>query len=360
MGMRTTTGKAVLTGVPMSRRSKRVMVVVLVGLPALVLLAAGVIARLWWRANATPLAVRLGYTPTTRLLIVNADDGGLCHSANAAIVDGLERGLMTSTTVMVPAPGFGEMAAYARSHPDADIGIHLTHTSEWKTYRWGPVLPREQVPGLVDPDGKLWREVDGADGVYAHSTPAEAYREAVAQMAAGAAAGIEPTHIDSHMGTLQYDLGYALRYIRLALKYDLPLRMPSQDLCEKHGVGWLRPALRTLGLVFPDTLIHDPGKRGETAQEHWHALLRDLKPGVTELYIHPALDTEEMQGITGSWRWRHGEFLAFFDDPETRRILAEQGVVLIGYRPLRDLQRGRLRQTGVRPGVEVAQKGELP
>jgi len=332
------------------------MVVVLVGLPALVLLAAAVVALLWWRANATPLAVRLGYTPETKLLIVNADDGGLCHSANAAIVDGLERGLMTSSTLMVPAPGFSEMAEYARSHPEADIGIHLTHTAEWRTYRWGPVLPREEVPGLVDPDGKLWREVSGAEGVYSHSTPAEAYREAVAQMRTALAAGVEPTHIDSHMGTMQYDLKYALRYIRLALKYDLPLRMPSQDLCEKYGARWLRPALRTLGLVFPDDLIHDPGKRGTTAQEHWHAVLGELKPGVTELYIHPALATEEMQGITGRWQWRHGEFLAFFDDPETRRVLSEQGVVLIGYRPLRDLQRGIRRPNGARSGLQAAQR----
>jgi predicted glycoside hydrolase/deacetylase ChbG (UPF0249 family) len=317
---------------------------VLVGLPALLLLAAGWVALLWWRANATPLAVRLGYPVSARLLIVNADDGGLCHSANAAIVDGLEQGLITSTTAMVPAPGFRELADYARAHPEADVGIHLTHTAEWKTYRWGPVLPPDQVPGLVDPEGKLWRDVTGQEGVYEHSSPGEAYREAVAQVEAARAAGLDPTHLDSHMGTLQYNLGYALRYIRLALRYDLPLRMPSQDLCGKHGARWLRPALRTLGLVFPDHLIHDPGKRGSTPREHWHAVLRELNPGVTELYIHPALATEEMQGITNSWQWRAGEYQAFGDNPETRRILAEHGVVLIGYRPLRDLQRGLQRR----------------
>lgn len=324
----------------MTRRARRMLIVIGAGLPALVVVAAGVAAFLWRRANATPLAVRLGYPATARLLIVNADDAGLCRSANAAVIEGLTRGLITSTTVMVPAPGFAELAEYARAHPEADVGVHLTHTSEWKTYRWGPVLPAGEVPGLVDPEGKLWREIDGDEGVYTHSTPQEAYREAVAQVEKALAAGIEPTHIDSHMGTLQYDFRYALRYIRLALKYDLPLRMPSQDLCEKHGVGWLRPALRTLGLVFPDYLIHDPGKRGETAREHWHAILKELRPGVTELYIHPALATEEMQGITGSWRWRNGEFETFLEDAETRRILAEQGVILIGYRPLRDLQRG--------------------
>ena len=322
------------------------MAVVLLGPLVVLLLLAAVVALLWWRANATPLVVRLGHPADARLLIVNGDDGGLCASANAAIFQGQEQGLITSATLMVPAPGFAEAAEYARAHPEADFGIHLTHTAEWKTYRWGPVLPKDQVPGLVDPEGCLWREVFGEAGVYRHSNPGEAYREAVAQVDKALAAGVDPTHLDSHMGTMQYDLRYYLRYIRLALSYDLPLRMPSQDVCEKHGATWLRPALRTLGLVFPDYLIYGEEKRGATAQEHWQAILKDLKPGVTEIFIHPALDSDEMRSITHSWRWRHGEFQTFFDDPETRRILAAEGITLIGYRPLRDLQRG---QRGARP-----------
>jgi predicted glycoside hydrolase/deacetylase ChbG (UPF0249 family) len=316
------------------------MAVLLLGPLVLLLLVVALLALLCWRANATPLAVRLGYSVQDKLLIVNADDTGLCHSANAAVFEGLEQGMMTSCTAMVPAPGFPEVVEYARTHPQADIGIHLTHTAEWKTFRWGPVLPPAQVPTLIDPDGYFWHEVFGDQGVYAHSNPAAAYREALAQVEKAQAAGLDPSHLDSHMGAMQYDLRYYLRYIRLALKLDLPLRMPSQDICEKYGARWLRPALRTLGLVFPDYLIYGEEKRGGTAQEHWHAVLRDLKPGVTELFIHPALATAEMQGITASWAWRHGEFQTFFDDPETRRILREQSITLIGYRPLRDLQRG--------------------
>jgi chitin disaccharide deacetylase len=324
------------------------MVLLVLGPAAFFLLATAAIALLWWRANAVPLAVRLGYGPQDKLLIVNADDAGLCHSANAAVFQGLEEGMITSCSVMVPAPGFAEVAEYARAHPQADIGIHLTHTAEWQSYRWGPVLPAAQVPTLVDADGFFRREVFGERGVYAHSTPAVVYREAVAQAEKAKAAGLDPSHIDSHMGTMQYDLRYAWRYIRLALKLDVPLRMPSQDLCEKYGARWLRPALRTLGLVFPDYLIYEEGKRGPTAAEHWHAVLRDLKPGVTEIFIHPALGTAEMQGITASWLWRRDEFLTFLADPETRRILQEQGITLIGYRPLRDLQRGTYRKPGRR------------
>ncbi len=328
----------------MASRVLRRVVRVVVVLVSILALGIALLALRWWRANAVPLVVRLGYPADAKLLVVNGDDAGLCHSANEAVFQGQEKGMITSSTVMVPAPGFAEVAEYARNHPTADFGVHLTHTAEWKAYRWGPVLPKELVPGLVDADGFLRREVDDEAGVYRHSNPGEAYREAAAQIDKAVAAGLEPTHIDSHMGTMQYRLDYYLRYIRLALKYDLPLRMPSQDLCEKHGAKWLRPALRALGLQFPDYLIMENGKRGATAQEHWHAVLKELKPGVTELYIHPALPTEEMQGITGSWRWRAGEFATFFDDPETRRILEEQSVVLIGYRPLKELQRGTYRR----------------
>src|SRR5262245_47685050 len=107
------------------------------------------------------LAERLGYHHTDKLLIINGDDAGMCHSANAATIESLESGLMRSATIMVPCPWFPEIADYAREHPEKDFGIHLCHTSEWRKYRWGPVAPKDQVPGLVDSDGYLWEDVMG-------------------------------------------------------------------------------------------------------------------------------------------------------------------------------------------------------
>ena len=104
-------------------------------------------------AEVPSLAERLGYKPTDKLLIVNGDDVGMCHAANMATIESLEKGQMRSATIMVPCPWFPEIAAYAKGHPEKDFGIHLCHTSEWGKYRWGPVAPREQVPGLVDPNG---------------------------------------------------------------------------------------------------------------------------------------------------------------------------------------------------------------
>src|SRR5437879_462477 len=153
-------------------------------------------------AEKRSLAERLGYQSTDKLLIINGDDAGMCHAANQGTIQCLEQGLMRSSTVMVPYPWFPEIAAYAKEHPDKDFGIHLCHTSEWKKYRWGPVANKDLVPGLLDPEGYLWNDVPD---VYSHATPEQALIEARAQIKHAVAAGVDVTHLDSHMGTLQLE-----------------------------------------------------------------------------------------------------------------------------------------------------------
>ncbi|MCP5516024.1 MAG: polysaccharide deacetylase family protein [Verrucomicrobiales bacterium] len=301
----------------------------LAGLPALPVLARA----------AEPLTVRLGYKATDRLVIVNCDDVGMCHAANEAVIDGMENGLITSGTIMVPCPWFPEIAAYGKAHPAADFGIHLCHTAEWRYYRWGPVLPRVEVPGLVDPDGNLWRSIEE---VYGHATPEEALAEGRAQIRKALAAGVDITHLDSHMGTLQYDLRYFQVYVKLAAEFDLPLRMASQETLAKFGQPNVRETVAAQGIVFPDYLIHEElGTMGRDVGDFWRRVLKNLKPGVTELYIHAAKPTAELQAITGSWRTRGAEYETFTCDAETRALLEREGIIRIGYRPLRDLQRKR-------------------
>ena len=174
------------------------------------------------RDYVAPLAERLGYKATDRLLIINGDDVGMCHTANLATIDCMEHGLLTSATIMVPCPWFTEIARYAKAHPEKDFGIHLCHTSEWQTYRWGPVAAKSMVPGLVDPEGYLWR--DESD-VWKHSSPEQAEAEAHAQIKMAMAAGVDVTHLDSHMGALQLDPRYHEVYVKLAKEFNLPLRM---------------------------------------------------------------------------------------------------------------------------------------
>ncbi len=283
------------------------------------------------------LAERLGYKISDKILIVNGDDAGMCHSANLAVIESLDQGAMRTSTIMVPCPWFSEIAAYAKAHPEKDFGVHLCHTAEWKFYRWGPVADRQQVPGLLDPEGYLWRDVLN---VYSHATPEQALIEGRAQIRRALAAGIDVTHIDSHMGTLQLNPDYVKTYLQLAVEFDLPVRMASQETLTRNGHPELRQQFAAKGIVFPDFFVYEELKdESKDVKGFWLRMVKELKPGVTELYIHAALPTDELKAITGSWSTRAQEYEVFTHAPEMKQLLNEQKVVLIGYRPLRDRQR---------------------
>jgi predicted glycoside hydrolase/deacetylase ChbG (UPF0249 family) len=295
-------------------------------------------------AEPRSLAERLGYQATDRLLIINGDDAGMCHAANAGTIESLEQGLMTTATIMVPCPWFPALADHARTHPNLDFGVHLAHTAEWKFYRWGPVAPREQVPGLVDPAGCLWPSIQE---VHARATPEEALIEGRAQIRKALAAGVEVTHLDSHMGTLQLDARFMETYLKLAVEFDLPLRMASQATLEKFQQPKLRALFAGQGIVFPDDFVYEELKdESKDVKGFWLRVLQNLKPGVTELYIHAAKPTDELRAITGSWKTRGEEFQTFTHDADIRKVITERGIIRLGYRPLRELQRAERKAAG--------------
>ena len=289
-------------------------------------------------ADKPSLAERLGYQPSDKLLIVNGDDSGMCHAANLGTIECLEKGSMRSATIMVPCPWFPEIAAYAKSHVNSDFGIHLCHTSEWVKYRWGPVADRSKVPGLIDTAGYLWHEVPD---VYAHATPEQALIEGRAQIQRALDSGVDVTHLDSHMGTMQYDPRYLQMYLQLAVEFDLPVRMASQETMARNGHPELRAQFAAKGIVFTDYFIHDELKEEQSkgVKPFWLGVVKNLKPGVTELYIHAALPGDELRAITGSWKTRSEQYDLFSRDEEMKRLIRDQNIKLIGYRPLRDLQR---------------------
>ena len=165
------------------------------------------------------LAEKLGFTRNDKILIINNDDAGMCHAANKATVEGMENGLISSATIMTSCPWYNEIASYAAANPCKGFGVHLTLTSEWKNYRWGTVAPRNEVPGLYDGQGYMWKEVME---VYASSGPEEALIEGRAQLKKALDSGIPVTHIDSHMGTYQYSPDYMKVYIQLAKESNDP------------------------------------------------------------------------------------------------------------------------------------------
>ncbi len=285
---------------------------------------------------AQTLAEKLGYKNTDKLLIVNCDDVGMCHSANVAVMDAMVNGMITSGTIMTPCPWFNEIADFAKSGAKSDLGVHLTHTAEWKHYRWGTVASKNLVSGLLDPQGYMWESVEH---VYKHANAEQAYIEGKAQIQKALDAGIDVTHIDSHMGTMQHDPEYYQAYVKLAKEYNLPLRMPSQTTTEKFGMPGLRSQVSSMGLIFPDYFVYEELHNYGEVKPFWTNILKNLKPGVTEIYIHAAVVTDELKAITNSWKTRSQEYETFNQDPDIKKLIEDEGIILIGYRPLRELQR---------------------
>ena len=282
-------------------------------------------------------AERLGYGADARVLILNADDFGMCHDQNEGVMTGLKDGLFTSSTILVTCPWFEEAAAFARANSDADLGVHLTLTAEWDAYKWGPVSPRHAVPSLVDERGYLWQTVPQ---VYEHATLDQAEVELRAQIEKALAAGIDVTHLDSHMGTLQLRADYHEIYARLAAEYRVPIRLASRKLMRDQMPAVL-DQLDNSGVVTPDHLVfHGPSKVEET-DGYWTTLIRSLFPGVTEILCHPARARDELKSCARDAFQREADF-RYFTSEKARRLLADEGVELIGYRKLRDLMRGTL------------------
>src|SRR4026207_602531 len=125
----------------------------------IIILLALFYTTLSWSQTKT-IQERLGYPKDAKLVIIHSDDLGVSHSENAASIAAMEKGSVSSASIMVPCPWFPEIAAYAQTHPAADLGLHITLTSEWKNYKWGPVTAKEKVPGLVNKNGFLYSSVD--------------------------------------------------------------------------------------------------------------------------------------------------------------------------------------------------------
>jgi hypothetical protein len=279
-------------------------------------------------------AERLGYKPDARVLILNADDFGMCHDQNEGVMTGLKDGVFTSSTILVTCPWFEEAAAFARNNPIADLGVHLTLTAEWDTYKWGPVSPGHAVPSLVDERGYLWQTVAE---VYEHARLDEAEAELRAQIEKAVTAGIDVTHLDSHMGTLQLRADYHEIYARLANEYRVPIRLASRRRMGTDGMGAILDKLNAFGVVTPDHLVFYGPSKVEDTEAYWTNLIRTLKPGVTEILCHPAIARDELKSCDRNGAFQREADFRYFTSDSTRKLIADEGVEMIGFRKLRDL-----------------------
>jgi len=282
-------------------------------------------------AQNQSLVQRLGYPADAKLLIIHADDLAVAHSQDIASFEGLDRGAASSASIMVPCPWLTEVADYAKAHPEADLGLHLTLTSEWRTYRWGPLAPRDQVVSLLDPQGYLFSTAEEA---VRHIKPEEAEREVRAQVETALKMGIRPTHLDSHMGTLFTKPALMAVLINVAHEYHLPFLMLKIPGVPSDMYSALKPTDVILDRVF----MAAPPIKPDAWLDYYTHIVRTLPPGVSELIVHLAHDDAEMQAVTvdhsdygSAWRQRDFEVIT---SPQFRKALEDNHVVLTNWRKL--------------------------
>ena len=293
-----------------------------------------------------------------KYLIINADDFGMCHAHNVATMDLLKSGGITSATIMTPCAWALEAAQFAKENPQFAIGVHLTTTSEWSRYRWAPVNS-SNTDSLRDEQGYFYHESDQFEK---NADISEAAGEVIAQIEKMRKLGVEPSHADNHMGSL-----YGIETGRFELlgatveavgKYGLPFRFPTKvtdamfdnamlDIkVPKEMVEQLFAKFEQLGNAHKVALLDYlmPGDwNGPQAEsydnfrEYIYELYRSFEPGITEKYIHPAVECEEIKNITGTWNRRVWEY-KLFSDPKTKQHIESLGIKLINYRDLKAMR----------------------
>jgi predicted glycoside hydrolase/deacetylase ChbG (UPF0249 family) len=277
------------------------------------------------QAQERTLAERLGYPRDAKLIIVHGDDLGMAHSVNLATIKAFESGLVNSGSIMMPCPWVPEIAAYARANPQADLGLHLTLTSEWTQFRWGPA-------SLLDPNGYFrLTETDAAKA----ADPKEVEMEIRAQIEKARSLGIVPTHLDSHMGTLYQNKALFDVFMRVAREQKLPVRVAREWFTRADFL----PESLTANDVFIDRVLDiNPSVAPQEWAKFYSDELRKLESGVTEIVIHLAYDDAEMRGATAdhpNWgaAWRQRDF-DFFTSDAFRKVLAENNIKLITWREI--------------------------
>ncbi len=294
-----------------------------------------------------PILYELGYDANDRVVIFHADDIGMCQATLPAFDDLLDAGLVASGSAMVPCPWFPAVAAWRAKHPSVDLGVHLTLTSEWAPYRWGPLSTCNWAAGLLDRAGYLpcRRET-----LWTHGDPHAVAIEMRAQLDRAEQMGLAPTHMDSHMYTA---LGapFVADYIRLALERDVPamLMWPALGWMDRHQTALAMQQLTQHGLPVFDHLV--ALGTSVPAVEHLPQTIQSLAglpAGLTCWLIHPAQLTPELQAMAPDWRHRVADYTTFLE-PALRREVRRLGIHVIDYQTLHADSRQRSRTTGNPP-----------
>ncbi len=306
------------------------------------------------KAQTETYAEKLGYPKGAKVVIMHVDDVGMSYDSNIGAIKAVEEGVATSMSVMMPCAWVPGFVHYLKTHSNIDAGLHLTLTSEWKDYRWGPLAGKPTVPNLVDAEGAMWRSVEETAK---HATADEIEKEIRSQLERARAMGFEPTHMDSHMGTLFARQDYLERYFKVGIEQKIPVMFPGghDTMILKDGAAGLTleqaqkigKMLWAAGLPVLDDLhnisygwtmdkVKNPDEKvlQKYKTQKYIESFKDLQAGVTMVIMHCTSPTEVFEHISDSGNTRRGDMLAMID-PVLKKYIQDNGIILTTWRELK-------------------------
>ncbi len=301
-------------------------------------------------------AEKLGFPKGAKVIILHVDDVGMSYDSNMGAIKATEQGVATSMSVMMPCSWVSGFVHYLKEHPKTDAGLHLTLTSEWKDYRWGPLSGKPTVAGLVDTEGALWGNVKD---VVTHAKPEEVEKEIKSQLERARTMGFEPTHLDSHMGTLFATPEFLEKYLKLGMENKIPVMFPGGhntmilketsssglNIEQTTAVGnmlWAAglPVLDDLhnvsyGFKYPKDKTLTDNELQQISTQQYIESFKQLQAGVTMVIMHCTAPTEVFKHISDSEMTRRGDLLAMLS-PELKKYITDNGFILTTWRELKE------------------------
>ena len=292
-------------------------------------------------AAQNSLASKLGYDEDAKLLIIHADDVGVSHSENMATFLALKIGMVNSGSVMMPCPWVAEVADYVKKNTKTDFGLHLTLTSEWKYMKWGPVAPLGKVPSLVNEFGFFY---DNCLEFGQKAKPEEVEIELRAQIEKAIKMGIQPTHLDTHMGCLVYNSPEVFGvYLKLGREYKIPVMLGRFFL--QAAPQKFKDLVTKDDVIIENLYTANPSDFESGMANYYENVLTNLSSGVHILLIHTGFDNAEMQAMTidhPDWgaKWRQADF-DFFTSEKCKAILQKEKIQLVTWRDIKEAIYGK-------------------
>ena len=276
----------------------------------------------------------LGFSENDKLLIIHADDLGLSHSVNELSLKALDSNYVNSASIMMPTPEVEEVVKHLIENPTLDIGLHLTVTAEWESYKWDGISPKDSIPSMIDKYGNFYEK---KKNFIKNANPEEVRMELQSQIDYARSLGINPSHIDSHEGALFFSPEIFKVYLEVAEKNNLPAFVPK-ELSPHFDKNFPKPK----NLVIVEKLyMADKSIEFKNWENYYHSIIKELKPGLNEIIVHLGTDNEELKDITSNRvafgsKWRNLDY-EIISSAKFRSLLKENDIKLVNWTHIKNI-----------------------